>query len=125
MKKREKRWKEEKAEINGKIASLEKRINQGEKKVEEMKIMEQRMKKLKVDGKADGRGNMEGGWYMLEKLERRIEMREREDRRKNIIIKGMNIGGKIRREMEELFVTIGAKVEIESVRKIEKRKKRE
>jgi len=120
LERREERWREERAEIRGRMRALEERIGQGEKRVEEkIKVMEQRVEGLRITGVTGGSGNGEGGRNTLERLEKRLEMREREDRRKNIIIKGMNTeGGEMRKEVEELLGEIGAKVEIEGVRLI-------
>jgi len=116
--KREERWREERAEIRERMRLLEERISLGEKRVEErMKVMEQRVEKFGTDGEVGEGGVRERGRNMLERVERRMEMREREDRRKNVIIKGLNTeGGEIRREVEQLLDGIGGKVEIEGVK---------
>jgi len=59
---------------------------------------------------------------MMEKIkwiEKSMESREREKRRRNIIIKGMEAKeGKRREAVEEILEVIGAKVEIKEVRRI-------
>ncbi|KAL6419615.1 hypothetical protein ACFW04_013703 [Cataglyphis niger] len=55
----------------------------------------------------------------LNEMENRMERREREERRRNVLIKGMEIKeGRRRGAVEELFDSIGIKAEIEEVRKI-------
>lgn len=55
----------------------------------------------------------------LGRIERRIERQEREERRKNIIIKGLKVkNGKRREAIEEVLNKIGTKVEIREIRKI-------
>ena len=52
-------------------------------------------------------------------MERKMEMKEREERRKNVIIKDLRVeAGRRREAVEELLEGIGAKVEIQEVRRI-------
>lgn len=48
-----------------------------------------------------------------------MEMRERKERRKNIIIKGVEVKNRRRREaVEEVLKRIGAKADMEKVKKL-------
>ncbi|KYM96706.1 hypothetical protein ALC62_12627, partial [Cyphomyrmex costatus] len=81
---REKKWREEEED-------MEKRMNQLEKKMEEHEVV---MKKREEGREPDGGGEKDKeSWAREEdrmgKIEKKIEMREREERRKNIIIKGL------------------------------------
>lgn len=52
-------------------------------------------------------------------MKRKIELREREKRRKNIILKGMEMkNGKRREAVEEVLKIIGVKVDIEEMKKL-------
>lgn len=56
-------------------------------------------------------------------LERRIEIKEREERRTNIIIKEVEMKeGKKREVLEDVLRVIGVKAEIEEIRKLEGQK---
>lgn len=59
--------------------------------------------------------NIEG---RLKKVERNMERRENEKRRKNIIIRGMEIREGKRKKAEEILKILGAKTEIKEIRKI-------
>lgn len=54
----------------------------------------------------------------LKKVERNMERRENEKRRKNIIIRGVEIREGKRRKAEEILKILGAKAEIKEIRKI-------
>jgi len=102
------------------MRALEDRINQGEKRTEEkLRVMEQSVEGLRREEEMGGSGVRERSWYMLERMERKMEMREREDRRRNIVIKGLNTEkGEPKGKVEELLRGIGAMVEIEDVKVI-------
>ncbi|KAL6417393.1 hypothetical protein ACFW04_012785 [Cataglyphis niger] len=94
----EKRWVEEREKFNRRIKGLE-----------------EKMERLGIGdtGKREGNKMVNGGGSeamgnRLNEMENRMERREREERRKNVLIKGV----------EELFDSIGIKAEIEEVRKI-------
>ncbi|KAL6416607.1 hypothetical protein ACFW04_011364 [Cataglyphis niger] len=67
----------------------------------------------------NGREGSEAIGNKLNEMENRMERREREEKRRNVLIKGVEIKeGRRRVAMEELFDSIGIKAEIEEVRKI-------
>lgn len=52
-------------------------------------------------------------------LERKMERKEREERKRNVAIKGLKVEeGKIREEIEEVMREIGARVNIKEMRKV-------
>lgn len=90
--------------------------------------MEKREKKEREakGGREDtGEGSVE---RRIREVKRKIEMKEREGKRRNILIRGMKVREGRRKEMvEETMERIGAKVSVEEVRKIgeDKEKDRE
>ncbi|XP_077277353.1 uncharacterized protein LOC143905674 [Temnothorax americanus] len=106
---REKRWKEEREETNKQKEKMEERIRKLEEKMEERK-----------EGKREEEGNGRGevGEKMRE-LERRLERKEKEERRRNIVIRGLEVkeGGR-KENAEKLLEGIGAKVKAIEVKKI-------
>lgn len=101
-------WRKEREEMRQTIRMLEQKIEE----VREEKERERDGGKVRVGGGADTE-------QRLERLERRIEMNDRIERRKNIIIKGLEVKeGRRREAVEELLNVIGAKVEIKETRKI-------
>lgn len=92
----------------------------------EIEEMKERMGKLEGKGKEEGReeerGRREEGRKIIDKvreMERRMEVKEKKERRRNVIIKGIEVkeGGR-RERVEKILGEIGAKVEIEEVRRI-------
>ncbi|KAL6421352.1 hypothetical protein ACFW04_014689 [Cataglyphis niger] len=65
----------------------------------------------------NGGGGSEAIGNRLNEMGNRMERREREERKRNMLIKGVEEGRR-RVAVEELFDSIGIKVEIEEVRKI-------
>lgn len=107
---------------------------------EEKKVMKERMEKLEgrvaeVEEKMRGGGNAriineagrEEGYKILgeemagkmKDIGRKMEMKEREERKNNIVIRNMEEEkGELKERVEKLIEGIGAKVEIEWIRKI-------
>ncbi|XP_018369775.1 PREDICTED: uncharacterized protein LOC108765514 [Trachymyrmex cornetzi] len=54
----------------------------------------------------------------IRRLERRSEWREREERKRNIIVKGLNVEREIEGKIEELIGSIEVGVGVEKIRKI-------
>lgn len=68
------------------------------------------------EGKGGGRKIVED---RLMEIERKMEMREREERRKNIIIKGVKVkNGRRREAVEEVLKRTGAKADMEEAKKL-------
>ncbi|KAL6417325.1 hypothetical protein ACFW04_014576 [Cataglyphis niger] len=105
----EKRWVEEREEFNRRIKGLE-------EKMERLGIRDtgKRERNKMVNG-----GGSEAMGNRLNEMENRMERREREERRRNVLIKGVVVKeGRRRGAVEELFDNIGIKAEIKEVRKI-------
>lgn len=61
----------------------------------------------------------------LIEIERKMEMREKEERRKNIIIKGVEVkNGRRREAVKEVLKRIGVKADMEEVKKLRSRGER-
>ncbi|KAL6418378.1 hypothetical protein ACFW04_012164 [Cataglyphis niger] len=105
----EKKWKEEREELKSHIKKLEGKIE-----------------KIKNRDVGEGEGSRavsrevnEGIGNKIKELESRMQRREREERRKNVLIKGVEVKkGRRRVAVEKLFESIEIKSEIEEVRKI-------
>ncbi|KMQ83326.1 hypothetical protein RF55_20333 [Lasius niger] len=99
----------------------------GEAKLKELdRGLEDVQRRLrKVEGKKGKLGDEEGGgdWMevsrRLKELEWGMEKREREERKRNIMVRGLRTEGKeARREVEELCKKLETRVHIEKIRKI-------
>lgn len=120
---REKKWEEEKREVLGRIEELDREIRR----------MREEKEKEEKEGREEGRRwereeKREEGKTIdrIEELERKWEWeqekKEREKRSRNIVIKGLKVGGEekeIRKGVEEVIKEIGVEVEIKGIRKIE------
>jgi len=118
---REERWNKEREEIRRRIERIEQEIvglktekKEGEKRNEEM-----------TGGKGRGVSNGKGveEWKeRVKQLERRWELKERGDRRRNLIVKGLKGGkGNMKEQVEDVIKGLGMRVEekVEEVRRIE------
>lgn len=93
--------------------------------VEEIKALKKRVRLLEEGGEGKGgegersaktEGIME---ERITEIEKRIERKEREERRKNIMIKEIKVTeGKKREVVEKILEEIGAKAKIEEIRRI-------
>jgi len=110
---KERRWREERKGLIESIKGLEDKI----------KIMEMELKKEGRRGKVEeGRKEEKAMVERVKKIEKRLESKERQDRRRNVMIKGLEVKeGKRREAVEEVFEKIGARVRIEKIKKLEKR----
>lgn len=108
LREREERWKEEIGELLERIDKLE----------NEMKGWNRVGKRREEEGK-------EGWEKRIRELERKVERKEREARKKILIIRRVEVkeGGR-KKAMEEIFGRIEAKVDIEKVRRVEGNKKK-
>lgn len=83
--------------------------------------LEWRMEKLEGEKNAGLEGDGESAMMekRLREMERKMEIREREERRKNFLIKGLEIKERKRREaVEEMLKMLGVEVEIKELRRI-------
>src|SRR5436190_9747800 len=104
-----KEWRVEKKALREEIESLVKRMEGLEAKVEEG-----RKEKKGAEGGKGGR--ME---RRVKEIDWRWELREREERKKNIVVRGLEVReGKRREGAEKLLKDIEAKVEIMEVKKV-------
>ncbi|XP_077278817.1 uncharacterized protein LOC143906545 isoform X2 [Temnothorax americanus] len=120
LREREERWRRKRGE-------LQKRIEDMERKLEGMQM------EVKGGGLGGGRGREESGGGLREegrgeadwkervkRLERRYEVKERGERRRNILIKGVKEdAGGIKGGVAEVMKKLGVEVKIEEIRKIE------
>lgn len=92
----------------------------------ELEKMEGRIKEIEK-GREKGKDSVDRGGRdeskevrdRLKGIERKIELREREKRKRNVIIKGLKVEGEERRsKVEELMSDIGVKVDIVETKKI-------
>ncbi|EFN89266.1 hypothetical protein EAI_04509 [Harpegnathos saltator] len=106
MEEREIEWKRERKEMRGKIERLEEETKGGEGRREERKVKEI--------------------WERMRGMERRIEINEREERRKNVIIGGLRGGEKeVGERLRKMFKDMGIKVEVKGVKRIGRGKENE
>ncbi|KAL6420239.1 hypothetical protein ACFW04_014609 [Cataglyphis niger] len=119
--------------ISEEIEKVRKKLRESEKKCKEerkelkyhIKELEGKIKKIKNRDIGEGEGNRavsrgvnEVIGNRLKEMESRIERREREERKRNLLIKGVEVKeGRKRAAVEELFGS-GVKAEIEEMRKI-------
>jgi len=112
IREQDKKWRSEVDRLREDIKGLEKRI----------KKMEMEKKKERVE---DENGRKEKGNRVVEvrvkELEKHIEMKERKDRKRNVIIRRLETReGRRREAVEELLDRIDAKVTVEEVKKLGK-----
>ncbi|XP_020295965.1 golgin subfamily A member 6-like protein 22 [Pseudomyrmex gracilis] len=113
MAEKEEMWRKERQELRDSITGLKKRV----------KEMELRAEKTIEEGK----GGREGGGKKKEveiaermkEIQRKLERKERKDRKRNLIIRGLGVKEEKRREaVVGLLEKIGAKGKVEEVRKL-------
>lgn len=103
LRERKGRWLEEKGELERRIRKLESRDREGggDRKI--------RGEKQKDEGTVE----------RIKEIERKIEIKEREERRKNVVMKEIKVRkGKRKEAVEEILKDIGIKGRIEGVRKL-------
>ncbi|KMQ89063.1 hypothetical protein RF55_11345 [Lasius niger] len=116
LQQREEKWREEKREMKEKIQGLEMRIQEMEGKL---------MRKIKEGGRlVEGGGRRGKGMEeeMADKMKgigRKMELKKREERKNNIVIRSLEEGeGEIRKGVEKVLEEIGVKVKIDEVRRV-------
>lgn len=108
MRKREKRWEEEKREIKERLDSLEKKWEKGEKKEikdikENMNGVYDRLEKVereRGEGKEGLKGNLE---EILKNIKTYLERKDREVRKRNVVIRGLDCKEAEEKELERLW----------------------
>lgn len=114
MRQRENDWKEEREKMRESIRKLEERCKMMEDKLE---------KRIEEGGRGEERSRMDVGWLDettaegMKSLRRKIEIREREEKRNNILIRRMEGGeGEIKERVKKMLEEIGVEAEIEWAR---------
>ncbi|XP_011641496.1 vicilin-like seed storage protein At2g18540 [Pogonomyrmex barbatus] len=119
---REEKWRKKKEEMKERIERIEKKLKRMkiESKVEEENKVGKRIRESAEV--VEGKRNMEiDEWKeRVRKLERRWETKEREDRRRNILIRGLKKREREKKIIEELLWKIEREVEMKEIRKIER-----
>ncbi|KAL6431940.1 hypothetical protein ACFW04_007397 [Cataglyphis niger] len=112
--------------VNEEIEKVRKEFRESEKRwMEEREELKRRVKGLEEKMERLGNGDIGErekriGWNRLKEMENKMERREREERKRNVLIKGVEVKeGRRRMAVEELFDNIEVKAEIEEVRKID------
>lgn len=104
------RWKEEKKGLLDTIKGLEKRI-----KELETRMIKEGGQKCPEDARKD-KGEVE---EKMKEVEIKLERKEREERRRNVVIRGVEVKERKREEaVEEILKCIGAKAKIEEVKRL-------
>ncbi|XP_011859447.1 PREDICTED: golgin subfamily A member 6-like protein 22, partial [Vollenhovia emeryi] len=105
---REEEWKKEKGKLEERVKELERKVVEREGE--------------KGDGEMKGEKKGEGGGGLEERvkwMEGMMERKERENRRRNVVIRGLEVKeGKRREEVEKIIQKIKTEVEIEEMRKV-------
>lgn len=110
MKEQAVRWKEERMEMMEIIKGLERRVKKLETAEKEGEEGERGIREDK------GRERIK---ERVKDIERKIELKERADRKRNIIIKGLEVKeGKRREAVKETFKRIKMRAEIEEVKRL-------
>lgn len=100
---REEGWREESEEMKNCIIGLQKKV--------------ERLKEKEMEKREDGGSSI---MRRVGEMETKLEVKEREERRKNIIIKRVEVReGRRKEAVEDLMRVIGAEIKIEEVRRIE------
>jgi hypothetical protein len=116
LRQREEMWREERREMKERIQGLELRMQEMEGKLER-KIKEGGS--LMEGGGIGGRGMDEEMVDKMKGIGRKMELKEREERKNNIVIRSLEEGeGEIRERVVKVLEEIGAKVRIEDVRRV-------
>jgi len=123
MEESRKGWEKENGELKKRIESLEKRLKEHEER-ERGKEGEERRKEEKEGGNLKGRireevGELEG---RMRRLELEGEKKKREERKRNIIIRGVEVKKEgqegLKEEVEGIVKATGAVAKIEGIRRI-------
>jgi len=120
MRKREEKWREDRDKMEKRIEELEKKWERGLKMEdggEGLKDIEERVNKLEGGRREDeGRGDKDLEERM-KKVERMWDRRERQERRRNVVVKGYKVDGRgVTSQIKEIFEKIRAEVEIDEIR---------
>ncbi|KMQ86922.1 hypothetical protein RF55_13959 [Lasius niger] len=116
IRQREEKWRQEKREMKEEIQGLEMRIQEMEGKLE--RKIKEGGSLVKGGGKA-GKGMEKEIVDKMKGIGRKMELKEREERKNNIVICSLEEGeGEIREGVEKVLEEIGVKVKIEEVRRV-------
>lgn len=125
MKRREGEWKLEKERLMERMDMLEKKLErrEGDRDTEGIGKLEKRVGKLEEEGEVrrERKEDRKIGLVVerMEEMERKMERREKEERRRNVVVKGLRVeDGKVKEGIEKVLGEIGGRVRIEEVRQI-------
>jgi len=120
MRKREEKWREDRDKMEKRIEELEKKWERGLKMEdggEGLKDIEERVNKLEGRGRGDEGGGEKDLEERVKKVERMWDRRERQERRRNVVVKGYKVDGRgMNIQIKEIFEKIRAEVEIDDIR---------
>ena len=128
----EDRWRREKEEMKDRMIRLEKRMGEAELEEGRLRKMEERLKAIETwrgregtdreKGERGERAGRESGgeeWEArVQEVERKLEMKEREGKRKNVIIKGVGREGTAMQRAKEILAIVGIKGGIEGAKEL-------
>ncbi|KMQ84726.1 hypothetical protein RF55_17243 [Lasius niger] len=104
MREKEEVWEREREEMRGKVEELE-------RKLEEVKL--EMRENVEVRG---GKGEWD---KRMKEVERKLEMKEREERRKNIVLRGIKGGGEVmENEVEGIMKEVGVVTDLKGIKRI-------
>lgn len=125
MNKKQEEWRSEKERMTTRIGEMEKKMEKKEGEGisdKRWKDMEERMEKMENRYEGKGNENSSGGreWESrIKEIERSIQIKDREKRKRNVIVKGLKVGvGDARKEVEKIMEELGAEVKIREVKRI-------
>ncbi|KAK1131912.1 hypothetical protein K0M31_016059 [Melipona bicolor] len=110
-----------KNEIKEEVRKMDERMVEERKIVERMNELKEKMKMIEEKEREEtgGKKETEKGKKVenrITAIERKLERKEREERRRNIIIKGVNCNEKEKEKVvERILARIGERVELESI----------
>lgn len=111
------KWKEERSEMRRKMEAMEKRLEYLEDKLRRGEEGEREL--LRGEEREEGQRGTGEVTRKLRDLEVRLDKREREERKNNVIIKGLMIGErKVKEMVETLWRDLEVKVEIRGAKSV-------
>jgi len=119
LRKREEVWNKEKKELKERIERMEQELK-GFKMGEEKRERDGEEEEKREGGRRRIGGEEENWRERVRKLERRCEIRERGERKRNLLIRGLKEGKEgMREEVERVMKRIGVEVKVKEIRRIE------
>ncbi|XP_043256876.1 trichohyalin-like [Colletes gigas] len=121
----EERWRREREEMEDRMESLERKMGKVELKEGRLKRVVERIEAMGTGRAWEGRGD-KAGWERegeewetrVQKLERKLEMKEREERRRSVIIKRVGREGTAMQRAREILAIVGVRGGIVGAREV-------